>query len=450
MSKNASLDTIFAPLTIFGKCSIFVIRISGPRVVDCLRSLGVKKKLIHRQASLCNLLDKNNRVIDEALVLYFKGPNSFTGEDVCELNLHCSKFIIRKVITILSELENVRLATNGEFSKRAFLNNKIDLTQAEAIVNLIEAETEEQNKLAIRQLKGENSKFFEELRQDVLHILSGIEAMIDFPEDEPNETLIDDLRSKIDNIIDVIKRNLNDNRASEIVKKGIDISIIGEPNVGKSSLLNVLAKDDISIVSDTPGTTRDVVRVSLDINGFYVTISDTAGIRETKDAIEAEGIKRTFKNLNEATIRLLVLDARQKYTNEIVKDVLGPNTIVVINKIDLASESNISYLEKEFEKYKVVKISALKNQNIDILLNAIKDFLQKNITPYLDTNITNERSRLDLIEAMNSLSKVDFNLPIEINAEFIRLAAFAIGKITGIINTEEILDNIFSHFCIGK
>lgn len=438
-------DTIFAPLTIKGKCSVYVIRISGSRVGACLSALGINKKLKHKSINLCTLKDEKNNDLDEALILYFNGPNSFTGEDVCELNIHCSTYIINKVFKILYSLDGVRLAENGEFSKRAFLNNKFDLTQAESIVDLVNSETEIQHKQAIQQLKGKNFHFFNELRQNVLDLSSSIEANIDFPEDETTSIDID----KVNDLILKIEKILNDNNVCKKIKNGINISIIGEPNVGKSSFLNYLAKKDLAIVSNIAGTTRDIIETSLDINGVLVNIFDTAGIRNTDDLIEKEGVKRAVKNAEDSDLKILILSPENINISDEIKNLIDKNTIIVLNKIDILKDNSIlDNFKNMFDN--IIGISIKNNINLDLIMDKIKDFIDKNITPYSNTNITQERYRVELSKALEYLKSIDINMPIEIMAEKIRLSAFCIGKITGHINTDEVLNNIFSKFCIGK
>lgn len=438
-------DTIFAPLTIKGKCSIYVIRISGSRVDKCLSTLGVSKKFKHKSINLCNIKDENNNILDQALILYFKAPNSFTGEDVCELNIHCSTYIINKIFKILLSIEGVRLAKNGEFSKRAFLNNKLDLIQAESIVDLVNSETELQHRQAIEQLEGKNSRFFNDLRQDILDLSSSIEANIDFPEDETTNVNI----NSVNNLISKIENILNDNDVAKKIKNGLNISIIGEPNVGKSSFLNYLAKKDLAIVSNIAGTTRDIIETSLDIDGVLVNVFDTAGIRDTNDTIEKEGVKRAIKNAEEADLRILILSPENINVNKEIEKLIDYNTIIILNKIDTLKDSSI--INNLKEKYKnIIEISVKNNINLDKVIDKIKDFINKNITPYSNTNITQERYRIELKKTIEYLKKIDNNMPIEIVAENIRLSAFCIGKIVGQIGTEEILDNIFSKFCIGK
>ena len=446
------MDTIFAPLTIKGKCSIFVIRISGTKTKLCLEKLGVFRELTPRKATVCTLKDTDGSNLDEAMLIYFQAPNSFTGEDVCELNLHCSTYIINRVYAILNSIDGVRLAEHGEYSRRAFYNNRLDLTQAEAIVDLVNSETELQHKQAIEQLKGKNSKFFINLREKIVGLLSNIEAYIDFPEDDIDEENIKNLHNKTNEIINEINFDLNDNKVGQLIKDGLHISIIGEPNAGKSSLLNYFAKRDIAIVSNIAGTTRDIIEVSLDIKGLPVIMSDTAGIRKTTNEIEEEGIKRAINNAKNADLKMLIIDINDININNSLLDLIDNKTIIVLNKIDLLhNNENYKKIKSKFKNvYDIVEISIQNGKNVDKLIDILENFISKNITPYTNTNITQERYRKELTKCIEYLSAIDFSQPIEIIAENIRLASFCIGKITGQINTEEILDNIFSKFCIGK
>lgn len=442
------MSTIFAPLTLKGLCSIYVIRISGRESLNCLKALGIQKTLIPQKATLCKIKDKNNEILDEALVIYFKAPHSFTGEDVVEINLHCSNYIISKVFSILSSIENVRMAEKGEFSKRAFLNNKIDLMQAESIVDLINAETEMQHKLAINQLQGKNSNFYNNLRQKIVEILALLEAFIDFPEEDIPQDMQDEILAKISNIKQEIQQNLNDNNVGEKIRDGFHISIIGEPNAGKSTLLNYLSKRDIAIVSDIAGTTRDIIEVSLNISGIPVILYDTAGIRETEDIIEKEGVKRAIRNANTADIKILVIDSNNLNIDKNIIDLIDKNTIILLNKIDILKNKNID--KNIFKDAEILEISLKDKINLDKFLDILKNKLESIVSPNINTTITNERYRNELEKALEYLEFFNFDLPIEINAENIRMSADCIGRITGKINSNEILDNIFSKFCIGK
>ena len=433
------MDTIFAPLTIKGNCSLYVIRVSGKKVKECLDVFKINKELKHREATFCVLKDDNNQILDEAILIYFQAPHSFTGEDVLELNLHCSNYIITKVIEMLSSIDGVRMAERGEFSKRAFLNNKIDLMQAESIVALIKSETELQHKLAIQQLQG----------NQILEILSLLEAYIDFPEEDIPTNIINEINDKVENIIKLIEKNLDDKKVGEKIKDGFHIAIIGEPNTGKSTLLNYLSKRDIAIVSNIAGTTRDIIEVNLDINGIPVILYDTAGIRKTDDVIESEGVKRAINKAKQADLKILLLSIDNMNINEEIAKLIDNETIILLNKIDLQEKVELNNI-KNINTNNIIKIYLKDEINLDNFIKILQDKLESIISPNIDTTITNERYRQELIKALQYLQEFNFDNPIEINAENIRGSAECIGRITGKINSDEILNNIFSKFCIGK
>ena len=443
------MDTIFAPLTIKGNCSLYVIRVSGKKVKECLDVFKINKELKHREATFCVLKDDNNQILDEAILIYFQAPHSFTGEDVLELNLHCSNYIITKVIEMLSSIDGVRMAERGEFSKRAFLNNKIDLMQAESIATLIKSETELQHKLAIQQLQGKNSIFYNDLRSQILEILSLLEAYIDFPEEDIPTNIINEINDKVENIINLIEKNLDDKKVGEKIKDGFHIAIIGEPNTGKSTLLNYLSKRDIAIVSNIAGTTRDIIEVNLDINGIPVILYDTAGIRKTNDVIESEGVKRAINKAKQADLKILLLSIDNMNINEEIAKLIDNETIILLNKIDLQEKVELNNI-KNINTNNIIKISLKDEINLDNFIKILQDKLESIISPNIDTTITNERYRQELIKALQYLQEFNFDNPIEINAENIRGSAECIGRITGKINSDEILNNIFSKFCIGK
>lgn len=443
-------DTIFAPISAVGKGSVCVIRISGESVFRCLCVLNVKKKLKHKEVSLCKICDIDGSHLDDALITYFKAPNSFTGEDVCEIGIHSSRYLANKLFSILSNINGVRMAERGEFSKRAFFNNKIDLLQAESIVDLVNSETKLQHKKAIEQLEGKNSEFFSKLRSDILELLSNIEALIDFPEDDIDENLFEIMGKKIATIINCITNVLEDNNVGKKIRDGINISIIGKPNVGKSSFLNFLANEDVAIVSEIAGTTRDIIKVSLDICGVLITFSDTAGIRETNDNIENEGVRRALYNAKNADFRILILEPNDISIDDSIKEFLNDNTIIILNKSDLANNYEIKQIEKMYPN--IIKISVKYKINTNYVIKYLEEVIDKYVTPYTNTNITHERYRKELEEAKWLLTEIKdiSSFQIEIVSENIRHASFCLGRIMGNISNDDILDNIFSKFCIGK
>jgi len=442
------MTTIFAPITAIGKSAIIVFRVSGENIFDCLQYLGVREKLIDRQAKLCVLINPHNgEIIDQVLLTFFANPKSFTGEDVVEIAVHGSIYIASTITKLLTEVKNVRLAEAGEFSKRAFLNNKMDLVQAEAIVDLIESQTQAQHKQALRQLQGELGKIYDNWRGELIKITANIEAFIDFPDEDLPQNIIDDLESRVKNLIAQIQEHLNDNKRGEKIRQGLSLAIIGPPNVGKSSLINYLAKSEVAIVSKIAGTTRDVIDVHLNIAGAAVTISDTAGIRETEDFIEKEGVKRALQKADLADLKILVIDVNnlENYDDSLVDD----NTILVVNKIDLG-EISFTKIKNLKINHQPIFISLKDKTNLEILLSE----LEKRVKTLADSGfaplITRARYRQSLLEVISNLSRFSLNKNIEFAAEDLRLTIREIGKITGKVEVDDILDVIFAGFCIGK
>ena len=437
------MPTIFSTITSPIRSGVSVIRISGPNTFDCLKTLGFHKTPQHQKVSFCKITDpKTSEIIDETLISCFKLPHSFTGEDVAEISIHASPFITKKIFKILSSIENVRLAQAGEFSKRAFLNGKLDLVQAEAIPDLIAAETEAQHKQALKQLQGKLGDIYEDWRYRLIEISALIEAAIDFPDEDLPQNIIDDVESKVNILSAEIAGHLNDKKIGHKIKDGLNLAIIGAPNVGKSSLINFLAQSDVAIVSEIAGTTRDVVETHLSIAGIPLKISDTAGIRKTEDKIEQEGINRALKKAQEADIKILLLDASG--INDDDMSLADENTLIVANKIDLL-DHQLNKADKE-----LITISLSENINLDFLLEKIEEKILEIIPNQNSPLITQERYRASLEIAVENLEEFSLNKEIELAAEDLRLTAREIGKITGKVDIENILDVIFSRFCIGK
>ncbi len=441
------MTTIFAPITAPSKAGISVIRLSGSKVRECLEILDVKKIPSANQVKFCKIFDpKTAQLIDETVIAFFAAPNSFTGEDVAEISLHASPFIVKKVIRILSEIENVRMAQPGEFSKIAFLNNKIDLVQAEAIPDLIAAETKAQHKQALRQLQGELGEIYENWRFQIIEISALTESCIDFPDDDLPQNIVDELSQKLRALKKEIASHINDQKRGQKIKDGLSLAIIGAPNVGKSSLLNFLAKSEVAIVSDIAGTTRDVIEIHLEIAGVAVKIADTAGLRISEDKIEQEGIRRAHKKAADADIKILVIDATNPQNHH---DLIDENTIMLVNKIDLPSARHLEQSEG-YPFADAIKISITKNQNVDLLIKTLEEKVLEILPQQSSPLITQERYRKSLIDALYYLENFSLDKNIELAAEDLRLAALEISKITGRINVDDILDVIFSKFCIGK
>ncbi len=431
------MTTIFAPITSPIRAGISVIRISGSQTIKCLEKLGFKGEPQHQKISFQKIRDpKTSEKIDETLISFFKSPQSFTGEDVAEISIHASPFIARKIFEILSTVEDVRLAEAGEFSKRAFLNGKLDLVQAEAIPDLIAAETAAQHKQALQQLSGKLGEIYEDWRFRLIEISAMLEAAIDFPDEDLPQNIIEKVEENVRKLRDEISLHLNDQKIGQKIKNGLSLAIIGAPNSGKSSLINFLAKSEVAIVSEIAGTTRDVVETHLEIAGVAVKISDTAGLRETSDQIESEGIRRALKKAAEADLKIFLVDAQNPILRD---DLIDENTIVVMNKID-KKPANSKFLE----------ISLTQNINTSNLIKNLEEKIVEMIPNHNMPLITQERYRTSLQNAVSNLENFNLQKNIELASEDLRMTAREIGKITGKIDIENILDVIFSRFCIGK
>ena len=440
-------DTIFALSTGFVKSGIGVIRISGKSVKLALSLVCDYENPTPNYAKPCPVKDfKTGEIIDKGLILYFKAPKSYTGEDVAELHLHGSRAVISNVLEILNNIEGLRPAERGEFTKRAVINGKLDLTSAEGINDLINAETNEQRKQALRQMSGELADLYENWQNRLKKLLAHLEAYIDFPEEDIPNDLENASTDEINAVLKEIKDHLADNHKGEILRQGYSIAIIGAPNAGKSSLLNKIVKRDAAIVSSMAGTTRDIIEVFLDLDGFPVIIADTAGLREAKDIIEEEGIKRALKRAASANLKLAVFDGA-KYP-ELDKETLSlcdKNTLKIINKSDLVGNHNVITGEKNF---------VLTNSLTGKGLNAVLDFIKKRVSDELSLKenpaLTQIRHREALTECTEALSRSLTAPQTDLKAEDLRLAARALGKITGQISVDEVLDIVFKDFCIGK
>lgn len=436
------MHTIFAPITNIAKSSIGTIRISGEKTLDCLKILGVEKEINANEIKFTKIFDpKTGELIDEVLISFFQSPHSFTGDDVAEISFHASKYIFKKIIQTLAEIEGVRFAEAGEFSKIAFLNNKLDLVQAEAIVDLIASESEAQHKQALKQLRGELGAIYENWRFQTIETLALIESVIDFPDEDLPQNIIAQVENNIKNLKKEISAHLNDNKRGQKIKDGLSLAIIGKPNVGKSSLMNYLANSEVAIVSDIAGTTRDVIETHLDIGGYAVKIADTAGLRDTQDKIEQEGIKRARQKAIDADLKIYMLDANKP---EIDEDLIDENTIIILNKSDLLGDA-----KKINAKYDLA-ISLTRKENLDLLLRKLEERISEIIPDNSQIMITQERYRNSLINCHSFLDNFSLEKNIELAAEDLRLASYEIAKITGRINVDDILDVVFSKFCIGK
>ena len=442
--------TIYALSSGPGLSGIAVIRISGSDTKKVLQNMTFLKLPEAKVATLRKFKNPETKdLIDEGILLWFPGPESYTGEDMAEFHVHGSKAVVEAMHSSLSKINGCRLAEPGEFTKIAFQNGKINLLKAESISDLISSETEIQRRQAIKIMSGKSSDKFNSLRQKLLKILSNIEAKIDFPEDDLPDDILNNILLEAKNVRQEIEKILNDQKVGEKIREGFKIAIIGPVNAGKSSLLNYLSKRDVAIVSEIAGTTRDVIETYLNLDGYPVIISDTAGIRESIDEIEKKGIKLALEKAENADLNLIVLEPKSVNLSHFLNDVVSKNSIVVINKMDLG----IDKFNNELKKYNPIQISIKEEKNLDKLVNLIKENLKNKFISSEEIFITRQRHRMNLEECVACLknfeeknTKEDFDKA----AEDLRLATRYLGMIVGKVDVEEILGSIFNDFCIGK
>jgi len=442
--------TIYALSSGPGISGVAIIRLSGKETANAIKLLTGKELPKPRVATLRKINKINtSELIDEGLILWFPGPQSFTGEDMAEIHVHGSKAVVDALHSSLSSIENFRLAEPGEFTKLAFQNGKINLLKAESIADLISSETEIQRKQAVKIMNGKSADQFNLLREKLLKILSHVEAKIDFPDEDLPNDILDEIKNNSNEVIKKIEKILNDQKVGERIREGFKIAILGPTNAGKSSLINHLSNRDVAIVSEIAGTTRDVIETHLNIDGYPVIISDTAGIRDSKDEIEKKGIKLSLNRAEEADLKLVVIDAKNPEFTDVFKGLLDQNAILVINKSDLLKND----IDLEIKNISHVLISIKDNKNVDELISKIKNILKNKFITSGDILITRERHRQHLQQCLDHLN--NFNQKKEIEdfdkaAEDLRLATRHLGMIVGKVDVEEILGSIFNDFCIGK
>ena len=442
--------TIYALSTGPGVSGIAVIRISGKETKVAINKITGKSLPKPRMAVLRKFNKINdNQLIDEGILLWFPGPESYTGEDMAEFHVHGSRAVIKEIQNSLSQIPNLRLAEAGEFTKLAFQNGKINLLKAESVSDLISSETEIQRQQAIKVMSGKSAEKFNLLRERLLKILSKVEAKIDFPEDDLPENILLNIHSETKSIRKDIQKILNDQKVGERIREGFKISIIGPTNAGKSSLLNYLSKRDVAIVSEIAGTTRDIIEAHLNLDGYPVVISDTAGIRDSKNEIEKKGIKLALKKSENADLNVIVIEPKSVDFKDFFNDNITKKSILVINKIDLGTDQ----ISSEIKKYDPIYISIKEEKNLDVLINLIKENLKNKFVSSEDIFITRERHRINLEQCLESLKNFEEKKSLEDfdkAAEDLRLATRYLGIIVGKVDVEEILGSIFSDFCIGK
>jgi len=442
--------TIYALSSGPGKSGIAVVRVSGPDTKEVIKKL-TNSTLPEPRLAIMKKFNKinTNELIDEGILLWFPGPESYTGEDMAEFHVHGSRAVIEAIHASISKINNCRLAEPGEFTKIAFQNGKINLLKAESISDLISSETEIQRQQAIKIMSGKSSEKFNFLREKLLKILSNVEAKIDFPEDDLPEDVIKNIKNDSKTIREEIQKLLNDQKVGERIREGFKIAIVGPANVGKSSLLNYFSKRDVAIVSEIAGTTRDVIEAHLNIDGYPVVVSDTAGIRESKDEIEEKGIKLALKRAEDADLNIILLEPKSVHFTSFLNDLVDEKGIIVLNKSDLGTEE----LDEKIKKYNPIIISIKEEKNLDKLISSIKEKLENKFITSEEIIITRERHRQNLEQCLvhlknfeNKNEQKDFDKA----AEDLRLATRHLGVIVGKVDVEEILSSIFSDFCIGK
>jgi tRNA modification GTPase len=439
---------IFALSSGRGPSGIAIIRLSGKDAIKITELITKKKKINNKEINHCKFYDpSNDSLVDEGLLLLFTSPNSFTGDNLAEFHVHGSNAVIVKFLKVLSEQSNCRLAEPGEFTKIAFQNNKIDLLEAESIGDLIHSETELQRQQAIKLVQGNASNHYNNLREKLVKSLAYIEAKIDFAEDDLPEKVLKEVHKSIKDIHNDIQKILEDNKIGEKIRDGFKVSIIGEVNAGKSSLLNLLSKREVAIVSEEEGTTRDVIETFLNIDGYPVILADTAGIREAKNEVEKKGISLALGKLKEADLNIIVIDNSSKAINNKIKDLINEDSIVLLNKSDIKDNQ-----DHKFDADTIL-VSVKNNKNIDILIKKLKEKLSKKFTSNNSALITRERHRVKLNDCLKEIDKFlekDQSKDIELAAEDLRMATRHLGSIVGKVDVEEILGSIFKDFCIGK
>ena len=432
-----------------GPSGIAIVRISGSETLKICQNLTKSKDIKSNEVNFCKFYDPNNgNVIDpEALLLWFPGPNSYTGEDLAELQIHGSNAVINALLRVLSEQKNCRLAEPGEFTKIAFQNDKIDLLKAESIGDLIHSETELQRQQAIKLVQGNASNYYNDLREKIIKSLAFIEAKIDFAEEDLPEKVLKDAHKSIKEIHSEITKIIEDNKVGEKIRDGFRVSITGEVNAGKSSLLNLLSKREVAIVSDEAGTTRDVIETYLNLDGYPVILADTAGIRDAKNEVEKKGISLALGKSKEADLNIVVIDNSSKKINKEIQSMINKDTIILLNKSDVSDKQNHKF------DVETVLASVKNNKNIDKLINLVKAKLSKKFSSNNSALITRERHRIKLNECLKEIDKFlkkDQNKDLELAAEDLRMATRHLGSIVGKVDVEEILGSIFKDFCIGK
>ena len=455
-------DTIAAIATAPGEGGIGIIRISGEKSLQVAQSIFKSKsgKMIkdyNARTLIYGTVVDNEKVIDEVLVAYMKGPNSYTAEDVIEINCHGGFISVKKILELILS-KGVRLAEAGEFTKRAFLNGRIDLSQAEAIIDVIKSKTDMAHEVAQSQLEGSLAKKIKDLRMNVTEVLAHLEVSIDFAEEDVEEITYQTLEEKAIELRNEIKKLYDTAESGKILRDGLKTVIVGKPNVGKSSLLNSILGENRAIVTDIAGTTRDVIEEFVNIKGIPLKIVDTAGIRETEDVVEKIGVEKSRESFSTADLVIMVLDASRKLSEEdmeILESLKNKKTIVLLNKMDLEPQIELEKIEEFVNSEDIIKISALKHQGIEELQDKIEAMVYhgsvKNSSNLMITNSRHKDALFKAYESINdAISAIEQRMPYDfIEVDFKNIGDY-LGYINGDTVREDLLDTIFANFCIGK
>lgn len=448
-------ETIYALSSGKGRAGVSVIRVSGPETRAAVLKLTDRERMpVSREAHLCWFRDPQSGVrLDHGLLLFFEGPKSFTGEDVAEFHIHGGRAVVTGFLNALSHIDGLRSALPGEFTRRAFDHGKMDLTAAEGLADLINAETEAQRRQALRLMDGRLADLYEAWRKEIVTAMAYLEADIDFADEDVPDDVARQVSPIVERLREKIILHMGDGFKGERIRDGLQVVILGQPNIGKSTLLNFLSRRDVAIVSDIAGTTRDVLEVHLDISGFPVTIVDTAGIRESGDAIEAEGIRRAENRAESADIKILMVDAGLwPEMPDRLKSQIDEDTIILCNKADLFLQDGKGVDKGEENCIAVVALSAKKEEGTQEFLQILSEEVEKRMELTDAPNLTRVRHREALQECLDHLERfLAFpDKELVLLAEDLRMAARNLGSITGRVDVEDILDVIFSEFCIGK
>lgn len=457
-------DTIVALATPSGAGAVAIVRVSGPQALDTVADVfqSIKNKDLRQQKTHTlhlGYIKDGDKIIDQVLVSLFKGTNSYTGEPTVEISCHGSTFIQQQIIQLLLR-KGCRMATAGEFTMRSFLNGKMDLSQAEAVADLIASDNEASHQLAMQQMRGGFSNEIAKLREELLNFASLIELELDFSEEDVEFADRTAFRDLVNRIQFVLKRLIDSFAVGNVIKNGIPVAIVGEPNVGKSTLLNALLNEERAIVSDIAGTTRDTIEDELVIDGIGFRFIDTAGIRETKDVVESIGIQKTFEKIEQAQLVLFLvensrakdLDGLKREIEEIKNKYPQKALLVIMNKMDLLQETEVSTLTSQISN--LILISAKQKVGIDHLKGQLLGLVNTGALRNNETIVTNTRHYDSLIKALEEIQKVQYGLDMNISADLmaidIRQTLYYFGEITGQVTNDELLGNIFANFCIGK